>query len=187
MTQQTTTKTITLGYGLFALVLFAALLIGLVSGGLAGSHIAVRGSGRSLPGADRGQANTAARAWLGITYVPLTQAVARQHNLTVNAGALVVAITANGPAAHSGLLEGDIITAVDQRTIVDSVGAADIIMNDIKGKKPGDTLQVTILRDGAEQSLAIVLGQLPQRSPQPDSRTPLQRLYSYLLRQFGAQ
>jgi S1-C subfamily serine protease len=188
MTQQTGNRTITLSYGALALLLLGAVLIGLISGllggGIAGSYVAGRDRARPVPDGSTGASD---RAWLGMTYVPLTQAVAKRLSLTVHVGAYVVTVAAGSPAERAGLLQGDIITAVDQRPVGDSTGAADVIMDVIRGKKPDDHLQLTILRDGAPQSLDVVLGHLPQTSFQPNSRTPLQRLYEYLMRRFGSQ
>jgi serine protease Do len=163
-------KTVNLSYGLFAIILLATLLLGLLSGGwlggLAVSHVA----GRSTPGA--AQPPASGRVWIGITYVPVTAALARSSNLPVNKGALIVAVTPNSPAASAGLREEDIITSVDQRVIDDTTSVMDVIMQ----KKLGDRIQVTFLRDGKEQTVDITLGRVPTRGTAPDGGTPLDRL-----------
>jgi S1-C subfamily serine protease len=186
MTESTARKTITLGHGAFALVLLGALVIGLVSGALAGGYVVAAARARA-GSPDSAASRPPERAWLGMTYVLLTPAVAQRYNTTVQSGALVVAVTPGSPAEHGGLLEGDIITAMDQRSVGGNAGAGDAIMDAIRGKKSGDKLQVIILRNGSEQSLDIVLGRLPQWSAPSQTRSPLQRLYDYMMRRFGAQ
>lgn len=163
-------KAVSLSYGAFAAVLLLTLVIGLLSGSIFGglavtlraAHLGVRAA---EPG---GQAAAAARAWLGITYIPITPAVATSNKLTVTTGALIVAVTGNGPAAKAGLREDDVVTAVEQRTIDENTSITDVI----KDKKPGDHVQMTILRDGNQQTIDITLGRLPAGLIGPRSSNP---------------
>lgn len=163
MTIRPAGKTITLTYGLFALVLLATLIIGLLSGGVLGGLTFSAASRRSGEPVDPPAAVD--RAWIGITYMPVTQAVAASHNLAVTKGALIVAITPNGPAARSGLREDDVITAVDGRPIDETSS----LMELIEGKKPGDTVKIAFVRDGSSQTNDLVVGRLPTRSDGNDA------------------
>jgi len=178
---ESATNTITLSHGRFAIILLAVLLIGLLSGamlgGIALSLLASR------PIAVSGQPLVPARAWIGITYVPITPALARRSNLPVNTGALIVAVTPNSPAATAGLREDDIITAVDRHAIDESTSIMDIVMQ----KKPGESIQATFLREGAEQTAEIALGRLPARSAPTDGGTPFDRLRRGFTRITGDQ
>jgi S1-C subfamily serine protease len=146
-------KAVTFSYGSFAVILLATLAIGIVSGFFGGVAASPR---VTRPAAHSSQTDTT-RAWLGITYVPINASVAASYKLAVSAGALIVGVTPNGPAAKAGLREDDVVTAVDQRTVDENTNITDVI----KDKKPEDHVQMTVLRDGATQTIDITLGRLP--------------------------
>ncbi len=99
------------------------------------------------------------RAYLGINYVTITPAVANKYKLSVKQGAYVYtesgnAIASNGPAAQSGLKQGDIITKINNDTVGTAGGLASIAGQ----YKPGDTVTLTYLRDGKEATTSLTLG-----------------------------
>jgi putative serine protease PepD len=69
-------------------------------------------------------------------------------------GARVSGITNNGPAAGSGLREGDVITALNGTLVVD---ATDLIV-DVRSLAPGEEVTLTVQRDGTEREVTLVLG-----------------------------
>lgn len=69
-------------------------------------------------------------------------------------GVLVVSATQGGPAARAGLQAHDVLTAIDG---VEGV-TDESLRTAVKGKKPGDTMQVRILRRGKTSELAIEVG-----------------------------
>jgi serine protease Do len=173
-------KSISLSYGLFAVILLLTLLIGILSGVAFGAFALSRLANAPSPTSD--QTMLPARAWMGVTYIPLTPASARMHDLTVTAGALVVTVAPNSPAETAGVREDDIITAVDGRTINDSTS----VMDAIKDKKSGDAIKVTLLRDGSEQTLDVTLGRSPA-GPAGSDRNPFDRLRRGMTRIFGGE
>ena len=78
-------------------------------------------------------------------------------------GALVKSVTPDTPADKAGLREGDIILAVNDEKITLAMDLAQVVQK----HKPGDTVTLTIRRDGAEQSLQVVLGQHPDSAERP--------------------
>lgn len=104
--------------------------------------------------------NSSDRAYLGIYYVSITPDVAKAYNLPVSSGAYVYspsqysAIVVNGPAAKAGLKEKDIITRINGI----AVGKAGSVSTLIGEYAPGDTVQLTIIRDGKERAINITLG-----------------------------
>ncbi len=69
-------------------------------------------------------------------------------------GARVNEVTPKSGAEQSGIRVGDIVVAVDGRTIVDSTE----LVVAIRSYAPGDTIAVDIERDGSPLTLDIVLG-----------------------------
>ena len=62
-------------------------------------------------------------------------------------------VVAGSPADKAGIEPGDIITAIDGRTIT----RADDLVVAIRAKAPGDTVTLTVKRDGKEQDIKVTL------------------------------
>lgn len=105
----------------------------------------------------------AKRTYLGVYSVEITPEVAKAYNLPVSKGVYLyspsnyTAIAKDGPAAKAGLKEKDIITKVNDVEI----GAAGSLANIIGEYKPGDTVQLTIIRDGKETTVKVTLEGYP--------------------------
>ena len=56
---------------------------------------------------------------------------------------------------------GDLITAIDDQPVA---RFDDLLIYLETYKGPGDTVTLTVLRDGQEQKIAVELGRRPQRS-----------------------
>jgi putative serine protease PepD len=69
-------------------------------------------------------------------------------------GATVISIEPGSAAAKAGLTQGDEIIAIDGQPVHDPVelGAR------VRGHKPGDNVELTIRRDGGEQTVNVTLG-----------------------------
>lgn len=103
--------------------------------------------------------NSADRAYLGVYYVTVTPDVAQTYNLPVSAGAYVYspsqysAIVSGGPADKAGLKDKDIIVKVNGI----NVGSTGSVATLVGEYMPGDTIKLTILREGKEQELDLKL------------------------------
>lgn len=103
---------------------------------------------------------TAERAYIGVYYVTITPDVAKAYDLPVSSGAYLYsssqykAIIDDGPATKAGLKEKDIITKINDI----EVGSAGSVSTLIGEYMPGETVKLTILRDGKEQTINITLG-----------------------------
>jgi S1-C subfamily serine protease len=110
-------------------------------------------------------------AWLGVSGMTLTPDVAQAMNLANDqTGALIEDVTSGSPAAKAGLqgstqtfdsngqqvmIGGDVVTAVEGQAVatMQDLSAA------IKAQKPGDKVELTVLRDGKEITLTVTLGE----------------------------
>ena len=91
-------------------------------------------------------------AWLGVAFQ------------MVDEGALVVAVMPESAAEAAGLQEGDIITQVDGRAVT----ASRPLDAHIRRYRPGDRVELTVLRDGRERDISVRLGarqDIPPVSP----------------------
>ena len=86
-------------------------------------------------------------------------------------GAYVIAVTPGSPADKAGLIGGDVPTdeiglyaggdlviAIDGKTVYQF---GDLLSYLLNNKSPGDTITLTVLRDGQEKQLDLVLGSRP--------------------------
>jgi len=92
------------------------------------------------------------RAWLGVQATDLDPAVAAE--LAVVGGAVIDDVDELAPAWTGGLRVGDVLTKVEDRTILD---ASDLVLA-IRASRPGDEVEVLWIRDGVERRAAIILG-----------------------------
>ena len=95
------------------------------------------------------------RPYLGITYLAVTDAQTASQ-LGVNAyGVYVVEVVKGGPAEKAGLQAGDRIVSVDGTEIAskDDLGTL------MQKHAAGDTLSITIARDGQMQMVNVTLGE----------------------------
>ena len=95
------------------------------------------------------------RPYLGITYLAVTDAQMAQQ-LGVNAyGVYIVDVTKGGPADQAGLKAGDRIVSVDGSEIA----AKDDLGTLMQNHSAGDTLAITVARDGQMQTVNVTLGE----------------------------
>jgi serine protease Do len=119
---------------------------------------------------------TYSHPYLGISGTDMNPDIATAMNLpTDTRGALVETVTANSPAAKAGLqasnttvtingaqgtVGGDVITAIDGQTIT---SMSDIIAYLAIHTEVGQTVTLSILRNGQTQSVQLTLGSRPSQ------------------------
>ena len=97
------------------------------------------------------------RAYFGVNYLTVTPDVAREYDLSVNKGAYVYtsgtssAVVSGSPADKAGIKDGDIITKIN----TDELGPSGSLSSMIGQYRPGDTVTITYLRDGKEQTTKL--------------------------------
>ena len=87
-----------------------------------------------------------------------TTQTGKQARLGVNpdnaaGGVLISEIVPNTAAFNAGLIDGDVITAIDGETIVD----VDKLVNVIRQNSPGDTIEIEFLRSGVANKTRAIL------------------------------
>jgi serine protease Do len=101
------------------------------------------------------------RGYLGISAQTVTPILATALHMKAPAGALVTALDAQGPALGA-LVVGDVLL---------SIGAEHVTFKDLSKITarlvPGSLVTLTILRAGAEQSVALKIGRLPDPPADP--------------------
>ena len=116
-------------------------------------------------------------AFLGISGADLEPEIADVLNLDANSGALVQDVVPDSPADDAGIeagdasvtvggqevrAGGDLIVAVDG----ESVSGMDDVIATVDSHKPGDEIELTLLRDGQERTETLKLTERPANANQ---------------------
>ena len=119
-----------------------------------------------------GQLRTAGhvtRGYLGVETQPVTASVAPGLGLKAGTrGALVAAVAPDSPAARGGLQPGDVVQAVDGRSVASPHELAVLVA----GVAPGRTAEVAVLRDGQPTTVKVAVSAMPEDRPQADASAP---------------
>jgi S1-C subfamily serine protease len=115
-----------------------------------------------------------ARPWLGLTVVPVAGSVAQALELPSEGGLLVQTVERGSPAAEAGVrgaqqmvivfrtyrigAGGDLIVAIDGKPPESN----DSLRRALDRKRVGETLELTVYRDGRTQKIRVKLGEAPQ-------------------------
>lgn len=110
----------------------------------------------------------AQHAWIGIQGRELTPALAQKLGLEGKRGVVVASLDDRGPASDAGVKAaenpdaevpkgGDLIVAVNGKPITDMADVSEAVAS----RKVGDTITVTVLRDGKSQTLTLTLKDRP--------------------------
>ncbi len=112
-------------------------------------------------------------SYVGITEVDMDYATAQAMNESTTYGVLIQSVVSGGPAATAGLkagthqatvegntlmLGGDIITAINGTRILNGDGLSAYLEGNTL---PGQTISVTIIRNGQTMTIPVVLGTRP--------------------------
>ena len=99
------------------------------------------------------------RAWLGVQVQKVTPGIAESLGMKNAAGALVDEAKPDTPAAKAGIQAGDIITAVNGKSVKDSRSLA----REIASMTPGSTAKLDILRKGETKTMEVTLATMPNQ------------------------
>lgn len=105
------------------------------------------------------------RPYLGVRYITLTDDYAAQQKLTVKRGAYIApsssqtqpSVVSGSPAEKAGIKEGDIITKVNDVAINETNSLTSVL----GGYKVGETVTLTIIRDGKTTTVKVNLEAAP--------------------------
>jgi serine protease Do len=104
----------------------------------------------------------------------VTPAIAASLGLEPERGALVAAVTPNGPAANAGLKQGDVVLSLNGSEVKQLRDLPRLVA----GNAPGSTANLTVWRNRQQTELQVKLGEVPENPqaaaaedrPAPESR-----------------
>lgn len=95
------------------------------------------------------------RGALGISGEPLNPVMAQILNLPDLKGVLVTGIDPDGPAARARLMPRDVITQYNN----EDVPGVEMLMDRIAETTPGTKINMTIIREGKQQTLPVIIAE----------------------------
>ena len=95
------------------------------------------------------------RGYLGVGIQPVRLDAALQEQLAQQTGLMLMSVEAGGPAAQGGLLQGDVVVALDGQ----AVRQMDDLQALLTGDRVGKAVAVRFVRAGAVQEAAVTVGQ----------------------------
>ncbi len=104
------------------------------------------------------------KPYMGITPANVTEADAQKYGMSV--GVYVNAVADDSAAQRAGLVQGDIITAIDRTTIT----SYSDLKSALRGYRAGDTATLTLDRNGKVDTVEITFDEYPEPSePEPEA------------------
>ena len=98
------------------------------------------------------------RGWLGVRIQEVSAEVAESFGMSEPKGALIAGVTEDGPAELGGIQAGDVVLEFDGRDVHEMRELPRIVAETAIGKH----VPVLVLRDGAEVTLSVDVGQLEE-------------------------
>lgn len=97
--------------------------------------------------------------WLGIGYTEITPDLAKSYSLPVQHGLMVGSVSTGSPAAQAGVERGDIITAINGKSL-ESAGQLEQL---IRTANVGQRVTLTLLRaNGSTVTVPVTLQEMPR-------------------------
>jgi serine protease Do len=100
----------------------------------------------------------AVHPYLGVYLSDLTQETAKRFGSSADMGALIEKVEPGGPADQAGIRRGDIVIAAGN----DEVQSSGDLISALRDYQPGDTVELTVLRNGQKEGLQVNLAESPQ-------------------------
>jgi len=98
------------------------------------------------------------RGWIGVQIQPVTADIADSLGMKQAKGALVAEPQEGSPAAKAGIKSGDVIVSLNGEPVPD----ARTLARRISSMPPNTSVKIGVFRNGREEVLSMVLGELPK-------------------------
>ncbi len=103
------------------------------------------------------------RGWIGVEPQDITPELAEGFGLRRSSGTIIAGVLKGGPADKAGVKPGDILLSIAGQPVTDTVS----MLNLVAQLKPGDQVDLTVLRRTRELPLSVVVGRRPRMKQQP--------------------
>ena len=100
--------------------------------------------------------------WFGVSVQSMTEELASYFGLSTKEGVLVAGVTKEGPAKKADIKSGDIIMNIDN----EKIKTVRDVLKAVGSKKPGEKVNVTVLRDKKEIVIPVIVAERPASADQ---------------------
>lgn len=97
------------------------------------------------------------RGWLGVEAQNVPPELASTFGLNEARGVLISGVMQDGPADLAGIIPGDILLEIEDRPVIDAIGALTLIAR----QQPGERVNIEGLRDGEDFAVQVEVSQRP--------------------------
>jgi len=97
------------------------------------------------------------RGWLGVAVQDQAPEPGAAESSRLRRGVLVQGVERGSPAARAGLRQGDLVTGLNGEPLETSRA----LIRSVAATPPGQSVRVTLLRDGRQQELSVQVGRRP--------------------------
>ena len=99
------------------------------------------------------QTGTVSHAFMGMVPTTLTAQVRDSLGVHATSGVVVSSVVTGGPAANAGIKPGDVLTAIGSTR----VASEEQFLSAMRGHRPGDVVDVTVIRGTATKKAKVTL------------------------------
>lgn len=110
------------------------------------------------------------RGWLGVVLQTLTPGFAEAYKIPTSEGAIIADLVKDSPAEKAGFKRGDVIYAIDGKTVKSS---QDVVLA-IRNKLMDETVKIDIYRESRKDSIRVKLGAIPGNEKEAASESKRQ-------------
>jgi serine protease DegQ len=103
------------------------------------------------------QKGSVTRGWIGVGLQDITPELAQSFQLPASRGVLITQVERGSPADKGGIRPGDILIAVNDRPVADSV----TMLNLIASLPPGQRAVIKLARNQAQNDITVTIGRRP--------------------------
>ena len=107
------------------------------------------------------QKGSVTRGWVGVGVQDITKELAESFKLERTTGVLISQVERGGPADRAGVKLGDVLVAVNDTPLTDSIR----MLNLVAALEPGSKARLRVLRERKTIDLTVTIGQRPKPEP----------------------
>lgn len=114
---------------------------------------------------------TEMRTWLGISTHPVDPSLREHLEIPEGFGIQIVEVLPDSPAAGAGLRSNDVLIRLDDQRLISPEHLSLLV----RSKKSGDSVSLTLIRKGREETVEVVLGEAEENlfGPMDPSGSPM--------------
>ena len=109
------------------------------------------------------------RGWLGVSIQPVSKDLAESFGMEQAEGALIAQVEPGSPGTEGGLKAGDVILEVNGQEVDHSTTLPRLIGE----TAPGEDVDLSVLRDGQQETITVEVGEWPDAGPGQSDGDPV--------------